>query len=70
MSEPTKYLYFTIENMSFRIDANDDATAQTVFFLQEDSSLVRLLNKWEVQEGESNTRPVRIGVLNYNPVKD
>jgi hypothetical protein len=67
MSEPNKYLYFTIENMNFRIDAEDDAAAQTVFFLQESSSLVRLFYKWENTEGE---KPVRIGVLNYNPVKD
>jgi len=70
MSEPTKYLYFTIEHMNFCIDTEDDSAAQAVFFLQESSSLVRLLNKWEVQEGEINTRPVRISVLNYNPAKD
>jgi hypothetical protein len=70
MSEPTKYLYFTLEHMNFRIAVDDDAAAQAVFFLQESTTLERLLKTWEIGSDGETTRPVRIGVLNYNPVKD
>lgn len=66
MSDQSDYRYFTFDNRNYRI-CKDSAIESCLWQLLESSTLVRLLDSWEIEAAGVITKPVRMSLLNYNP---
>ena len=59
------YVYFTIEGITFRVDADNEDTVESLLHIP----IERVIDKWDAayEPGDVNTRPAKVSVHNFNP---